>query len=95
MEGTLTLDQLKIYKKYRGDPDSFQRSASSKEAGILSGDAWALISELTGAMFLVQSHRATDDFSQNVLVRIKRSCDSELTINELQSISNSDWFLKR
>ena len=53
----LTLDKLKMYRRFDGDIDGYSRSRVDDQSGI-TDEEWHAIDELRQALFLVQSGQA-------------------------------------
>ena len=79
----ITIDKLKIYKKYLGNIDSWALSGKEKEFSLMNDDDWGLIYDLLQSLEIVENGVASDMFRTQTLSRLKESCDTEDTQQEL------------
>lgn len=62
----ITLEKLKVFEKYGGDPDGLIRVGSEREKDILDEDGWHKIDVLTWEIYLVNAGLASKEFEQRV-----------------------------
>lgn len=62
----ITLEKLKVFEKYGGDPDGLTRVGSEREKNILDEDDWHKIDVLTWKIYLVNADLASKEFKQRV-----------------------------
>ena len=81
----LTLDKLKMYRRFDGDIDGFARSRVDDSSGITDED-WRVIDELRQALFLVRSGQAAAEFSASVERRLSSVAPDEQTRQALREL---------
>lgn len=82
----ITKDKIKIYRKYRGDIDSWVKNGSKKEKLIMNDEDWYLIDGLIQDLFLVNKGLVSLAFDNDLNNRLKEKCDSEETIQLLKTV---------
>ncbi len=82
----ITLEHLRIYKKYHGDGDILIRCATLKEKELMDYESWAMIDDLVQDLIFVEKGVASDSYIRFVSKKIRECCDSEETIRELKDI---------
>jgi hypothetical protein len=65
----LTLDKLKMYRRFNGDIDGLSRAGVDDSSGAIYED-WRVIDELRQALFLVRSGQAAPEFAASVEQRL-------------------------
>jgi hypothetical protein len=83
----LTVDQIRIYKKYKGDDDGFSRVATSQEKTIMKDVNWARVSELIQLLFGLQHGNTTSAFAQQIMRDVSDSCADQAAVNELSELA--------
>jgi len=81
----LTLDKVKMYRRFDGDIDGFARSSVDDSSGITDED-WHVIDELRQALFLVQSGQATPEFAASVEQRLSSVAADDATQRALRAL---------
>jgi hypothetical protein len=74
----LTLDKLKMYRRFDGDIEGYSRSRVDDQSGI-TDEEWRVIDELRQALFLVQSGKAAPEFAASVEQRLSSVAPDEAT----------------
>ena len=83
----LTVDQISVYKKYRGDEDGFSRVATSAEKSLMRGVNWARVSDLVQSLSLVQRGIAAGPFAQEIKREVREVCADQLAIDALSALA--------
>ncbi|MEX0315854.1 MAG: hypothetical protein AB3N18_16870 [Allomuricauda sp.] len=73
----LTLEHLKVYHKYNGNGEYWDRSNSKKDRMILSDENWNLIDNLKTEIKLINDNLASKDFEEKVKLKLKKYADAE------------------
>lgn len=82
----ITLEHLKIFKKYHGDGDMLFRCGTSKEKEWMDYESWSMIDDLVQDLIFVEKGVASDSYTRFVSKKLRELCDSEETIRELKDI---------
>ena len=82
----ITTEKLKIYKKYSGNIEGWDRCGKKKDKSFLEYEEWELIDELIQNLELVEKGLASDSFKSQTLDKLNSACDSENTKEELKSL---------
>ena len=80
----ITAEKLKIYKKYSGNIESWDRFGNKKDKKFLEYEEWELIDELIQNLELLEKGLASDSFASQTIDKLKKVCDSEKTQEELK-----------
>ena len=83
----ITLEQIKIYKKYSADGDGFTRCATDDEKSIIDYKHWSLIADLVQDLILIRKHPVSESFKRSVDAKLKDNCINEEVLKELIKIS--------
>ena len=76
----ITIDKIKIYKRFNGDIDGWARIGTKEEKSIMNDNDWFLIEGFIQDISLVKKGLASDAFMKSINERLKENCDSEETI---------------
>lgn len=79
----ITKSDLKIYQRYNGDIDMWQRAGNKKKEMV---DDWPLIDTLIQDLILIQKGNASSEYIDRVNNLLHQSCEDEETIEELRRI---------
>ena len=82
----ITTEKLKIYKKYSGNIEGWDRFGKKKDKSFLEYEEWELIDELIQNLELVEKGLAADSFKTQTLNKLNEACDNEKTQQELKSL---------
>ena len=82
----ITIDKIKIYKRFNGDVDGWARVGTKEEKSIISHIDWFLIEGFIQDINLVKKCLASDAFMNSINERLKENCDSEETIQALKEM---------
>lgn len=82
----ITLQKIKIYKKYSGNIENWDRFGKMQDKGFLEYEEWELIDELIQNLELVQNGLTSACFKKDILHKLNDVCDSEKTQQELKSL---------
>jgi hypothetical protein len=75
----ITRDKLRVYEKFHGDTDRFQRGSTLSERESIEFQEWRSIDEILHSLFTVQSGQASADFEAEVRARaIVASADDQV-----------------
>lgn len=83
----ITLEHLKIFKKYHGDGDMLFRCGASKEKEWMDYESWSMIDDLVQDLIFVEKGVASDSYIKFTNDKLRECCDSEDTIRELKNIA--------
>ena len=83
----ITLEHLRIYKKYHGDGDMLFRCGTSKEKEWMDYESWSMIDDLVQDLIFVEKGVASDSYIKFTNDKLRECCDSEDTIRELKNIA--------
>ncbi len=82
----ITVEKLKIYKKYSGNIEGWDRFGKKKDKSFLEYEEWELIDELIQNLELVEKGLVSDSFKAQTLNKLNDACDCEKTKQELISL---------
>lgn len=80
----ITLNKLRVYKKYSGNIESWDRFGKSKDRELLSYEEWQLIDVLLQKLDLVQKGLASENYNSQTIDKLVEVCDTEDTQSELK-----------
>lgn len=83
----ITLEKIKIYKRYSGDIDSWAKSGSKKEKLFINDDDWHAIDGLIQDFYLMKNGLTSLKFNSDLNNKLMENCDSETTIEALKKFS--------
>ena len=83
----ITLEKLKIYKKYDGDIDRWVRSHREDERVITDAD-WFLIDSLIQDTVLIENSTVSADFTLVLNKKLVQNLEGEESIGFFRSIIN-------
>ncbi len=86
----ITTKKLKIYKKYSGNIESWDRFGKKVDKNFLKYKEWELIDELIQNIKLIEKGFASESFKSRTLNRLREVCDSERTQQELKSLIDKE-----
>lgn len=73
----LTLEHLKIYYKYNGNEEYWDRWSSKKERSILSDENWFLIDNFITEIKLINDNLTSKEFEEKVKTKLEECADVE------------------
>lgn len=82
----ITIDKVKIYKRFNGDVDGWARIGTKEEKSVMNNDDWFLIEGFIQDLHLVKKRLASNTFMTSINERLKEHCDSEETIQEITEL---------
>ena len=82
----ITTEKLKMYKKYSGNIESWDRFGKKKDKDFLEYEEWELIDELIQNLEMVEKGFVSESFTSQIFDKLKEVCDSEKTQNDLKSL---------
>jgi hypothetical protein len=85
----ITLEQLQIYQKYRGDDDGLSRAGTVKEKAAFGRGDWASITALIQSIALATSDFASSEFKAKALDSASKECASESAAALLLELARS------
>lgn len=83
----LTIEKIKTYKKFSGDIDGYSRGCGSS-CGITHDD-WRLIDELLGALYIIDTGKASPQFFEATQEKLLKQVADEQTREELRKLSKT------
>lgn len=83
----ITSEKLKIYQKYFGNTEGWDRFGKPEDKEVLEYYEWNLIDKLIHRLELVEKGLASDSFNSQTLKDLKKVCDSEKTEQELKRLA--------
>jgi len=83
----ITVDKIKIYKRFNGDFDGWARIGSKEEKSLMNDEDWFLIEGFIQDINLVKRGVASDTFLNLINERLKKKCDSQETIQEIKKLA--------
>lgn len=85
----ITLEQLQIYQKYRGDEDGLSRAGSTKEKAAFGRGDWMRIANTIQSLALATSDFASSEFKAKALDSASKECASEMAAALLFELARS------
>lgn len=83
----ITIDKIKIYKRFNGDVDGWARIGTAEEKSIMSDDDWFLIDGFIQDLSLVKKCLASDGFMKSINEKLNENCDTDQTIQEIKDLA--------
>lgn len=83
----LTLDKLRMYRRFDGDIDGYSRSRV-EDRSVITEEEWRLIDELRQALFLVRSGQAAAEFAASVERRLSSLAADDQTRQALRELAD-------
>lgn len=71
----LTVEKIRLYKKFRGDVDSLSRSNNNKIKQLISEDDFFVIESLIQDSHLISKNLASKTYANNFVKKIEELCD--------------------
>lgn len=87
----LTKAKLEEYKRYHGYYDGFYLQKVKKGKNINSDEDWYLTQDLIGDIKLVRKGVASEEYVQNLRLKLMKNCDTGETIAFLEKIAEENW----
>nr|WP_294948685.1 hypothetical protein [uncultured Mucilaginibacter sp.] len=81
----ITLNKLKIYKRYGGDADHFARLNRKEDQAVISDNDWGLITDMLQDIYMIESVPVSKTFLANANKKQVDNCDNQDTITFLKS----------
>jgi hypothetical protein len=75
----LTLDKLRIYRRFDGDMDGWAQTATGHDASGIADDDWFLIEELRQGLALVATGQASQTYAASLESRLLDTTADEAT----------------
>lgn len=82
----ITIDKIKIYKRFNGDVDGWARIGTAEEKSIMSDEDWFLIDGFIQDLILVKKHLVSDEFIKKINERLNENCDTDETIQAIKNL---------
>lgn len=73
----LTIEKIKIYKKFGGDIDGLARVGKSTEKNLISDNDWSLIDEFEQDVKLISDRLVSKGYREKSLFKLNKNCDLE------------------
>ena len=83
----ITLEHLRIYKKYHGDGDILIRCATLKEKELMDYESWSIIDDLVQDLIFVEKGSVSDSYIKSTNDKLRECCDSKNAIRKLKNIA--------
>ena len=83
----ITSEKLKVYKKYFGNTEGWDRFGKSEDKEVLGNYEWVLIDRLINRLELAEKGLVSDGFNLQTMKDLKRVCDNEKTEQELRELT--------
>jgi hypothetical protein len=82
----LTLDKLRIYRRFDGDMDGWAQTATGHDASSIADDDWFLIEELRQGLALVATGQASHTYAASLESRLLDTTADEATRQALRAL---------
>ncbi|WP_215226696.1 hypothetical protein [Echinicola shivajiensis] len=73
----LTIEKIKIYNKFNGDIDAFDRGGKMSEHNQLNDDDWSLIDGFEQDVKLISDRLVSKEYRERALIKLNENCDLE------------------
>ena len=83
----ITLEKLRIYKKYNADIDGWARAGKRDELKIMNDNDWSVIDKLIQEVELVDKGLASKKFKENLNEKMKEFCEDKETEEQLRRLA--------
>lgn len=71
----ITFDQMKIYRKYRGDEDRLARFGGESEIALFTNNDWGLIRDYEQNIELISKRLTSEEFKNKTLKNLRNNSD--------------------
>ena len=83
----ITIDKIKIYKRFNGDIDGWVRIGTKEEKSIMNDNDWFMIESFIQDMRLIKKGLASETLVNSIRERLKDNCDNDETIQAVMEIA--------
>ena len=83
----ITQEKLRIYEKFGGDIDGFQRGSRIGERESITDQDWRLIEEILQSLLIVESGLASADFEAEVRAQATAAAQDEQVLHRMFQLS--------
>jgi hypothetical protein len=83
----LTVEKIRVYRKYGGDMDGLARADKPDDASLITDEEWFLIDSLVQKLFLMKTGKASQAYAERISVEVHQCAESEEVIRELMEIA--------
>jgi len=84
----ITIEKLKIYYKYHGDGDMWNRLETSEEAKIIQYSDWKLIEDIVQDIIFIENNVVSLNYKNEVLSKASKNCSDKETLEYLIKVAN-------
>jgi hypothetical protein len=83
----VTIDKIKIYKRFNGDVDGWARIGTTEEKSTMNVDDWFLIDSLIQDISLIKKGLVSDSLMKSINKKLKENCDTDETIQVIKDLA--------
>lgn len=83
----ITIDKIKIYKRFNGDVDGWARIGTKEEKSIINDNDWFLIEGFIQDISIIKKCIASDTFIKSINEKLKANCDTYETIQAIKDLA--------
>jgi hypothetical protein len=87
----ITIDKLKVYRKYSGDEDGLARIGRDNEKNLFANNDWGLITDYEQNIELIGKRLTSDEFKNKTIQELRNNSDSYSFIELTKPISEILW----
>lgn len=90
----INIEKIKIYKRFRGDIDSFIRTQNKKLEAVINEDDFRSIEELVQDYTIIKNNLASSEYKEKFNKKILMLCeaaDLPTILVEFDKISRERW----
>lgn len=80
----ITSDKIKVYKKYLGNIEDWDRYGKKKDKEVLEYEEWILIDEILDNLYLIEQKLTSNDYAIKITSKLNNVCDNKSTQEKLK-----------
>jgi hypothetical protein len=82
----ITSDKIRVYKKYSGNIENWDRYGKKKDKEVLEYEEWILIDEILDNLYLIEQKLTSNDYAIKITSKLNNVCDNKNTEEELKRL---------
>jgi len=82
----ITIAKIHIFKRHRGNLESWNHGSLQKERLIMDDEDWYSIESLLQDLHVVNNGLASDAFKENLYAKLSTECENSEAINLLKTL---------
>lgn len=83
----ITIEKLKVFRKFKGDIDNFSRFGTKSQKTLLNDNDWSSIARIVFDLSLLQKGVVSSELRAKIEEELKNECENEETVKFLKQLS--------